>query len=93
MKWRTPLFIELTAKLINKQKGNTTTKKNKVIGLNTLEETGNNVLSEILRKGAQKILKEALEIEIETFIAEYKDLRTSGGKRELSVMDIYRKEI
>ena len=30
---RTPLFIELTAKLINKQKGNTTMKKNKVIGL------------------------------------------------------------
>ena len=58
-------------------------KKNKVIGLNTLEETGNDVLSEILRKGAQKILKEALEIEIETFIAEYKDLRTSEGKRRI----------
>lgn len=58
-------------------------KENKVIELNTPEETGKDILTEIIRKGAQKILKEALEIEIEAFIDEYRELRTNKGHHRI----------
>ena len=57
--------------------------KDKVINLNRPEETGSDVLSEIIRKGAQRILKEALEIEIETFIDKYRELRIRGNKQRI----------
>ena len=57
--------------------------ENRAIELNAPEETGNDVLSEIIGKGARKILKEALEIEIEAFVAEYRALGTTDGKRRI----------
>ena len=58
-------------------------KKNKIFNLNRPEETANDMLTEIIREGAQKILKEALEIEIEAFVDEYRELRTGDGKRRI----------
>ncbi len=55
--------------------------KDKVINLNRPEETGSDVLSEIIRKGAQRILKEALEIK--TFIDKYRELRIRGNKQRI----------
>lgn len=57
--------------------------ENKVIGLIMPEETGSDVLTEMIREGARKILKEALEIEIEAFIDHYRELRTSKGQRRV----------
>ncbi len=37
-------------------------------------------LIEIIKKGAQKISAETLDIEIEAFIANYSDLRLSNGR-------------
>lgn len=58
-------------------------KENKVIELNTPGETGNDILTEMIRQGAQKILKEALEIAIEAFIDHYRELRTDQGQRRV----------
>ena len=38
------------------------------------------VLTEILREGAHQLLAEALEIEIQEFLGQYRDLRDAGGR-------------
>ena len=58
-------------------------KKDRIIGLNRPEETGSDVLTEIIGKGAQRILKEALEIEIESFIDEYRNPTTREGTQRV----------
>jgi transposase-like protein len=58
-------------------------KESKVIELNLPEETGSDLLTEMIRNGAQKILKEALEVEIEAFIDHYRELKTSKGQRRV----------
>lgn len=40
-------------------------------------------LTEVLRNGAKKILQEALEIEIETFLEGYRELTLSDGRRRI----------
>ena len=54
-----------------------------LFNLNRPEETNTDMLTEIIRKGAQRILKEALEIEMEAFIDEYRELRTRAGKHRV----------
>ncbi len=56
----------------------------KAIELNTLQDANADVLTEIIRKGAQKILAEALDIEIKTFIGNYRDLRLSDGRQRIT---------
>lgn len=41
-------------------------------------------LSEIIRKGARKLLAEALEVEIEAVIESYKDLRLPDGRQRVT---------
>lgn len=55
---------------------------NTVIDLNKPEKT-EDVLTEVLRQGARRLLAEALEVEVETFIEEYKDYRLSDGCRRI----------
>ena len=43
----------------------------------------NDTLTDVLRSGARKLLKEALEVEIETFIQEYKELRLNNGHQRI----------
>jgi len=53
------------------------------IGPSGPEETSQDVLTEILRKGSQKLLAEALEVEIEEFVERYRELRDDGGRRRV----------
>lgn len=57
--------------------------KSKIIELNRPENSSKDTLTEIIRSGARRILKEALEVEIETFVQEYKDQYLSDGKRRV----------
>jgi len=51
---------------------------NTAVDLNNPEKT-EDVLTDVLRQGARRLLAEALEIEVESFIEEYKDYRLPDG--------------
>ena len=53
--------------------------KDNVVALKKPQSFIDDPLTEILRKGARHLLAQALEIEIESFINQYKELRDSGG--------------
>ena len=55
---------------------------NTVVDLNNPEET-EDVLTEVLRQGARRLLAEALEVEVEAFIEEYKEIRLSDGRQRI----------
>jgi putative transposase len=57
--------------------------KNNVIGLNKPAESTEDVLTELIREGARKILKEAVEAEIESFINNFRSLTMEDGKRRV----------
>ena len=40
-------------------------------------------LTDVLRSGARKLLKEALEVEIESFMEEYKDIKLNNGHQRM----------
>jgi len=65
----------------------------KGIGIETLEVhgTSRDVLTEILRKGAVKLLSSALSMEVEALLAEYHSLRLTDGKQQV-VRNGYHKE-
>jgi len=58
-------------------------KDNNVISLEKPEGNFNDQLTEILRQGCTRILKEALEAEIRTFIEHYKHLKDDQGKQRI----------
>ena len=64
--------------------------KNTVIELKK-PELVEDVLTEVLRNGARRLLKEALEVEIEVFIREYQNLRLPNGYQRI-VRNGYHKE-
>lgn len=47
------------------------------------EVSAEDPLTEILRKGAKKLLAEALEAEVEEFLDKFKDLRDAKGRRQI----------
>lgn len=53
--------------------------KDNVVALKKPQSFIDDPLTEILRKGARHLLAQALEIEIESFINQYKELRDSSG--------------
>lgn len=56
---------------------------NNVIGMKKPEPFVDDPLTEILRQGARRLLAEALEVEIENFIQQYRDLRDESGHQRL----------
>jgi len=58
-------------------------KNDNVISLKKPEGNFNDHLTEILRQGCRRILEEALEVEIETFIGHYKDLKDEQGRQRV----------
>lgn len=58
-------------------------KDNNVISLEKPEGNFNDQLTEILRQGCTRILKEALEVEIKTFVEHYKHLKDDQGKQRI----------
>jgi transposase-like protein len=53
-----------------------------VVELNKPEEV-EDVLTGVLRKGARRLLSKALEVEVEAFIEEYRDIRLSDGRQRI----------
>ena len=53
--------------------------EDEIISLNTPEETNEDVPAELVGNGARKILEEALEAEIESFPAQYRELGSDDG--------------
>ena len=58
-------------------------KNDNVISLKKPEGNFNDHLTEILRQGCRRILEETLEVEIETFIGHYKDLKDEQGRQRV----------
>ena len=53
--------------------------KNKIIELKTPGENSEDPLTELLRAGARKLIAEAVEAELQEFLAQYADLKTPEG--------------
>lgn len=56
---------------------------NNVIGIKKPEPFVDDPLTEILRQGARRLLAEALEVEIEEFLRQYRELRDEFGRQRL----------
>ncbi len=46
-------------------------------------ESPRDALTEVLRNGSRRLLREAIEAEVESFLAEYRDEVTEDGRRRL----------
>jgi len=57
--------------------------KDNVIELKKPERFVDDPITDVLRTGARKLLTEALEAEIEGFLAQYKDLRDTQDRQRL----------
>ena len=77
------MIIPLITILKTIAKGYTTMKKDNVIDLSNPASSFNESLTEVLRAGARKLLQEALEIEIENYIDQYRELRSCEGKKRV----------
>lgn len=58
--------------------------KDNVVELKRQEADSEDPITSILRQGARKLLAEALEAEIESFIVHYKDLKNEEGRRRIT---------
>jgi len=58
--------------------------QNNIIGIKKPEAFVEDPITEVLRNGAKKLLTEALEAEIESFLRQYKDLKDSKGRQRIT---------
>jgi len=58
--------------------------QNNIIGIKKPEAFVEDPSTEVLRNGAKKLLTEALEAEIESFLRQYKDLKDSKGRQRIT---------
>jgi putative transposase len=75
-RWRILLIAEI-------KKEERLMRKNSVGGLKKPEETTQDVLTEVLRNGARRMLAAALDAEVESFVQQYKHLVNEEGHREV----------
>ena len=66
-----------------KGKDTHTMKKDNVVKINNPETFIDDPLTGILRQGARDLLAQALEMEIETVLNQYKDLKDQGGHQRV----------
>jgi transposase-like protein len=57
--------------------------KNNVVDFKKPEPFVDDPITEVLKSGARKLLAEALEAEIESFLCQYKDLRDDQGRKRV----------
>jgi hypothetical protein len=67
-------------------------KKDTVLELKKPEVVAEDPLMDILRNGAQRILKWALEAEVDDFLRRHENVRDDSGKRMITEMDTFRIE-
>jgi hypothetical protein len=58
--------------------------QNNIIEIKKPEAFVEDPITEVLRTGAKKLLSEALEAEIESFLRQYKDLKDSKGRQRIT---------
>ena len=58
-------------------------KKNTVIPFPEANISVSDALTEVLKKGAQTLLKQAIEMEVTEFLAQYSDLQNAQGHRQV----------
>ena len=58
-------------------------KENNVVSLNNPDSLIDDPLTEIIRNGAKRLLAEALELEVNQALEEYRELRTSEGQQRV----------
>jgi transposase-like protein len=68
---------------IQKRKDTHTMAEDNLIALKKPQRFVDDPVSEVLRTGARKLLAEALEVEIEDYIAHYKELRDNQNRRRV----------
>jgi transposase-like protein len=69
---------------IQRRKDTHTMPKDNVIELKKLEPFVDDPITDVLRRGARKLLAEALEAEIESFLSQYADLRDEQGRKRVT---------
>jgi putative transposase len=67
-----------------KRKDTHTMPKNNVIALKKPEPFVDDPITDVLRRGARKLLAEALEAEIESFLSQYANLKDQQGRRRVT---------
>jgi len=58
-------------------------KKNTVVELKKPEESSQDALTEVCRRGAREMLKKALDAEVEEFLNQYRDVVNESGKKQV----------
>ena len=56
--------------------------KSNVVSIDRVESP-TDALTEVLRRGSRLLLREAIDAEVESFLAEYREERTEDGRRRM----------
>ena len=57
--------------------------ENKIVALETPEAADKDALTDVLRQGAWRMLAQAIEVEVETFVAAHEHMRDKEGRRQV----------
>jgi putative transposase len=77
------VIVPTMTRLTPKRKDTHTMPKNNVVDFKKPEPFVDDPITEVLKSGARKLLAEALEAEIESFLCQYKDLRDDQGRKRV----------
>ena len=78
------LFNALENKNISHERIHPPMKQNSIVEIKKPDTFVCDPITELLRNGAKKLLAEALEAEIESFLSQYKELRDSKGRQRIT---------
>jgi putative transposase len=77
------VIVKAITRLTQRRKDTHTMPKDNVVELKKPEPFVDDPITEVLRTGARKLLAEALEAEIESFLCQYRDLRDDQGHKRV----------
>jgi putative transposase len=77
------VIVSAKTRLTQKRKDTHTMPKDNVVDFKKPETFVDDPITEVLRTGAKKLLAEALEAEIDSFLCQYRDLRDDQGRKRV----------
>jgi putative transposase len=77
------VIVSAKTRLTQKRKDTHTMPKDNVVDFKKPETFIDDPITDVLRTGAKKLLAEALEAEIESFLCQYRDLRDDQGRKRV----------
>jgi putative transposase len=77
------VIVDAITRLTQKRKDTHTMPKDNVVDFKKPETFVDDPITEVLRTGAKKLLAEALEAEIDSFLCQYRDLRDDQGRKRV----------